>query len=184
MGSPVNDQVYVAWPQDGYQWLLADKDADYEQLHGIASHRPGEEWRPPPMHLLERLDDGSILQPADLPWLEAMTMAVAGDAMERIRPLLEPYGEFLPVSGAAADCQLFNCTIWTDALDEGHSEITRYSDGRIMWVEALVFSVNPFEQAEVVRLSQTPRGPIYYAESLVERMSALELTGTVFKACD
>lgn len=176
----MTEPVYVAAPQSGYQWLLADDDVDYERLHAIATHQPGEAWVPPPMHLLERDDDGTPLQPADLPWLVSMTLAVAKDALARIRPLLAPYGEFLPVSGSATGCHLFNCTSWTDALDEEESELARFSSGRIMRIRTVTLAADAFEQAEVVRLDQTPRGPLYYSAALVEQITALGLTGTVF----
>jgi hypothetical protein len=176
----VTAPVYVAGPQPGYQWLLADDEADYERVHAIATHRPGEAWGPPPMHLLERTEDGTILEPADLPWLVSMTLAVSETALRTVRPLLEPYGEFLPVGGSAAGYQLFNGTCWSDALDEARSELARFSDGGIMRIQNVVLATDAFDQAEVIRLHQTPRGPLYFAASLVERIKALGLTGTRF----
>jgi hypothetical protein len=176
----VTDPVYVAAPQQGYQWLLADDDQDYERLHALATHRPGEAWASLPMHVLDRDGDGTPLQPADLPWLVSTTLAVAPAALPTIRPLLEPYGEFLPVSGSAIGCHLFNCTSWTDALDEEASELARFSDGRIMRIRTVILRAGAFQQAEVVRLKQTPRGPLYFSEALVRRITALKLTGTQF----
>jgi len=177
----VTDAVFGAGPQPGYQWLLADDDGDYQRLQAIADHRPGEAWQPPPMHLLDRDDDGTRLRQADLPWLLSATLALTPAASSGLRPLLEPYGEFLPVSGTAAGIELFNCTAWTDALDEDASELARFSDGRIMRIRSAVLTPAAFAEAEVVRLRQTPTGPLYFAAPLVERIAALGLTGTVFQ---
>lgn len=176
-------QVYVAGPQPGYQWLLADDDADYERVHAIATHRSRNEgWAPPPMHLLERDDDGTSLATADLPWLAGVTLALSERALSKVGPLLEPDGEFLPVGGAATGCHLFNCTAWSDSLDQSRSELARFSDGRIMRIKRVVLTADAFDRARVIRLEQTPRGPLYFSEDLIRRVDALGLTGTIFTA--
>lgn len=179
----LTDLVYAAGPQAGYQWLLADDEADYERVNAIATRAPGEAWAPLPMHLLEHDDDGTSLKPGDLPWHASMTLAVSGTALRTLGPLLEPYGEFLPVSGSATGYHLFNATCWSDALDEERSELVRFSTGRIMDLRNAVLAADAFERAEVILLNQMPRGPLLFSASLVDRINALGLTGTRFTPC-
>jgi hypothetical protein len=103
-------RFFVPEVAQGYEWVTADVEEDYGQIHGLNGHERSADWRPVAVSLLRETEDGEPRRPAQMPWLNDSVLVVRDDAIEKLSPILHPYGELLPLSCAEADLAVFNAT--------------------------------------------------------------------------
>ncbi|MEI9418540.1 imm11 family protein [Mesorhizobium sp. Cs1321R2N1] len=176
-------KIYVLSVVEGQEWVLPHQPDDY-QLFATLGGRSQKRWRSPRMKFLREQDDGTPRLYSDFPWLGEHVLILRGTALESLRPILEPYGEFLPLR-ADEPISLFNVTTVVDALDEERSGIVRFNDGGIMTIENLVLRAEAIAGAEIFKLPERAdgvrRSDIYLQETIVRQIGDLGLKGIAFE---
>jgi hypothetical protein len=99
-----------------------------------------------------------------------------------LSPLLEPYGEFLPLVSADGEFYAYNSTYIIDALDHGTSDFTRFpSSGRISGWNHLAFKEEIIEDVPLFLVPEFPRGRLFLTVHFVECYAKNDLRGVKFK---
>jgi hypothetical protein len=136
-----------------------------------------DRWTPVRMELITTDAYGGAYQRADVPWMSAMSLFLRDEAIKTAGPILEQYGELLPVECDSADVVVFNAGQVLDVLDEDQSEIDRFADGRLMGIDTYVFRGDGIPERAAFKIPQEPDGPIFYTDALVAELNALSLSG-------
>jgi hypothetical protein len=171
-------KVYKSIPVEGYEWLQPISETDYETLRFDGSPRAAS-WRPVKVTRLKQWEDGSRLAPSDFPTDAGFAVSLA--AKEQLGSWFEEAGELLPLDCADGDFWTLNVTQLVNALDEADSKVLRASDsGNILLIHRYCFHPERLGP-EIFKLSQTPRGLIYFTEAFVNRVRATSLKGLDFK---
>ncbi|MPZ41568.1 MAG: hypothetical protein GEU95_26690 [Rhizobiales bacterium] len=134
-------------------------------------------WRPIPVARLAVDDEGEPRAQADLPWLGGHVLVLRERAVTMLAPLLDRYGELLPLACPDADLWLFNVLTVVDALDEKNSELIRFDDGDILNVERYEFRPDLVAGVAVFKVPQLLRGPLFVGDEFVDAVAATGLTG-------
>lgn len=179
---------FKARPDEGsVQWLsYRDRPGEefpWERLKTSVAG-DGQPWGDEPLVAIARTgDSGEPLTPVPMPWLGSYTIAFEGEAIERVRPILEPHCELrmLPTQDGTRVAIVVPPLVEL-ALDEAASDIIRFpSSDRIMTIRKLVLA----ERADsfgVLRLAEHSTGPTYYRQDVVDALEALGVVqGTHFR---
>jgi hypothetical protein len=111
----------------------------------------GPAWRAPRMSFIRQQEDGTARQYSDCPWCLQTVIVIRDRALPSLRPLLQKYGEIVPVPCEEA-LYLFNATSIVDGLDEHRSTIARFDSGEVMAIERHVFKPEVLGNAEIFKL--------------------------------
>ncbi|MFC7615670.1 hypothetical protein ACFQV2_21405 [Actinokineospora soli] len=98
-------------------------------------------------------------------------------AAAALAPLLEPWGELLPLDCPDAELHLFHALAVLDALDEDRSDIVKFDDGTVLAVDSYAFRPAAVT-APVFKVPQLLRGPLFVDERFAD--AAAGLAGTDF----
>ena len=170
--------VYKYRPVEGLEWLLPVVSQDSRKLRFDGTPRAAA-WTPVRVNRLRRWEDGTALMPGDFP--AGSGFAVSRAAKEHLGSCLEEAGELLPLECRNGEFWTLNVTRLLDALDEERSEVLRATDtGEILMIHRHSL-IRERLGPEIFKLSQTPRGSIYFTEAFVNRVRATPLKGIDFK---
>ncbi len=105
----------------------------------------------------------------------------ADEVLSVARAAVGDDGEFLELRDAkdGRSYWLLNVTTTADALDEEHSEVERFTSGRIMDVTRHSFRADVIADVRVFRIPQLS-GTVYFTSTAVDRLRAGGLEGLVF----
>jgi hypothetical protein len=167
---------------DRFRSYLLPNAADHDVLDEIyGKDHQSANWRP--IRVKREREGRKELPPGDVPciFIGPPMLALSQRAVEALRDLLEPAGEFLPLECEEEPLWLYNCTRFADVLDEARSEFSRYpSSGRIMTIHKYLW--RPGIQLETCfRLPQFHRSPIYATDTVVDRIRGAGLQGFRFR---
>jgi hypothetical protein len=176
--------VYRSQPCEGYQWLLAVNERDYDLLTFDGRLR-ATSWKPIQMRRIKFNENGQFLRPCDFPsGSGGGNLFMSHAAREKLGPYLEGYGEFLPLSCDEGNFWIFHVTHLVDALDENASDLLRASDdhGRVLMINRHVFRPEKLTADLIFKLPQSRgRGAFYVTEPFVNLIRRLGLTGLKFR---
>jgi hypothetical protein len=173
-------RVYEPRVRPGMEWVLPVHDTDHEYLWHLGATSRRANWRPMPVAMLLVDDEGEPRAEADLPWLGGDVLVLRERAVSVLAPLLDLYGELLPLACAEADLWLFNVLTVVDALDEDNSELVRFDNGDILHVERYQFRPNLVAGLAVFKVPQLLRGPLFVGDEFVGAVEAAGLRGPEF----
>ena len=173
-------RIYKPRVSPGFEWVLPVRDADHEYLWSLNGTSRRATWRPMPVARLAVDDEGRPLAKADLPWLGGHVLVLRERAVATLAPLLDRYGELLPLACPDADLWLFNVLTVVDALDEENSELVRFDDGNILDVVRHEFRPEMAAGMAVFKVPQLLRGRLFVGDEFVEAVATAGLTGPEF----
>jgi hypothetical protein len=172
-------RIYTPAPPEGGEWLtLQDSDPDQWEALSVLSGPVGSAWQAPQMSFIRQQEDGSPRRYSDCPWCLHSMLIVRDRALASLRPVLERYGEILPLR-CDEPVSLFNATTILDALDEERSAIVRFDDGDLLAIERHVFRPDVIGNSEIFKLP-VRASSIYLQEPVVRRIGELGLVGLAF----
>lgn len=171
-------RIYEFDPPEGYQWVRAENQSDYQLFRSFDGTDRASAWVPPRMRLLKE-DEGQRFLPSSMPWLGPHAPVLDGRAVGALGPSLTNDGELLPLACDEVDLWVFNTTTILDALDVDQSELVRFSSGRIMTVKSYVFRADRLRNVAAFKVPQLLPGPVFVTEEIVERSKTL--TGVGFR---
>ncbi len=170
-------RIYIPTVVEGVEWIGLQDPEQWETFFALnGPTRSG--WQAPRMQFIEEQDDLTARQYSDFPWCLHNVLVVRDRALPLLRPMLEQYGEILPLL-CAEPVWLFNATNIIDALDEERSTIARFTDGTVLAIEKHAFRLDAIGDAEIFRLPGRASN-IYVRETVVRRIGELGLLGIAF----
>ena len=175
-------KIYKLRCGKGFQWLLPEKESDNDLLR-FGGMPLASSWKPIRMRHISRLDNrGPILRErGDFPG--GAGVVISNKAKREIGPLLERYGELLPL--IAEDDELYwvlNVTRFVDALDVGMSDVL-YATGdreKILMVNKYAFKPDALVGEQIFKINQLPRGQVYFTDECVTSICSGKLRGMDF----
>lgn len=170
-------RIYIPAVVEGVEWIILQDPEQWETFSALCGP-VGSGWQAPQMQFIEEQDDLTARQYSDFPWCSHDVLVVRDRALPLLRPMLEQYGEILPLL-CAEPVWLFNATNIIDALDEERSTIVRFTDGAVLAIEKHVFRSDAIGDAEIFRLPGRASN-IYVRETVVRRIGELGLLGIAF----
>jgi hypothetical protein len=157
---------------------------DQDDFHQITALIYGTErqrsWLPIKMRLIKE-DQGRRFQDSDSPWLGSDALIFRRIAADILRPVLEAYGELLPLACSDADLLIYNPTQVLDALDESASGLRRFSSGEIMMINRHVFRPEAIGKAQIFKISRLRVSDTFVQQPFVDLWKASRLRGLDFK---
>jgi Immunity protein family (Imm11) len=101
-------------------------------------------------------------------------------AVEALRDLLEANGELFPTKINSENYFIFNVTHVADVLDEPNSELSRFKDGRVFYIDCYSFVAKELKGLSVFKIPQMVVGDVYVTDAFVERADSAGLKGFWF----
>ncbi len=178
-------RVYQIDSPGGFHWINPADSDDFERLRFDGTSR-GPSWVPVKMELIT--NDGerggeSTDEYTSFPWRGQDQLALRDEAIDKVGPLLEPYGELLALECEGMRVAVFNCLTVVDALDEDKSELDYLrSSGRLHKIRSYVFRSDVVEGLGVFMVSQQPGGPLLFTDALVDEVAGTGLSALRFNA--
>jgi hypothetical protein len=172
--------VFIPSVTEGYEFLHPVAESDFETIHVLLNGYPrGRSWTPLKMRIVST-DEGRSLMQSDAPWLGGHALAFRSKAVVALQPLLDRYGELLPVSCNGCDVKIYNSTRLVDALDLDLSIVRRFANGRVMGVEQYCFREDALRDIQIFKIPNLRVSPTFLREEFVELWSSKGLKGLSF----
>ena len=144
--------IYQPLVSEGYEWVNASCDADYEVVRQLDGTSRVSTWKPIRVRRVNK-DEGQAFKPSDFPWLGSHALVMRGSAVSALRDLLETHGELLPLV-TSDGVELFVYNVKTvDALDEANSSLEKFpGTERIMLIKKVAFVASAIRGVEIFRI--------------------------------
>lgn len=169
-------------PAAGCEWVAVDHYRQLEKMLAAGSRRiPWWQWPIRAVHIPEG-DEGPRAQ-VDAPWMGSHGIVVKPAARDRLKALFGEAVQYVPISGTPYR-QLYYVHVHhlVDVLDEGRSEIVRFSPGPdILDITRHEFLSSIARAGPVFKLRQMPRGNVYLRGDVVDAIAASGLSGFAFE---
>lgn len=174
-------KIYMVNSSEGYELCQPVEQNDFERINvlinGVVRR---QSWLPINMRVITK-DEGEALRESDSPWLGSHALIFRKRAVEKLRVLLEEYGELLPLAATGVELYVYNPTTVLDALDESASGARRFSSGRIMNITRYVFKPEIIRNSGIFKLSCVRVSPTFAHQEFVDLWAAANLRGLEFK---
>jgi hypothetical protein len=172
--------VYMPEGQANVELCYPAQDGQFEALYSAINGTPRlGTGRSPRMRLIKR-DGAKRLADSDSPWLGAFALIFRSGVVDRVEPLLGPFGEFLPLECDDADLRVFNPTCVLDALDAESADVARFDDGRIMRVRRYAFRPDVVEGVDIFKLTGLRVSPTFLSQRVADALRTSGLRGLDF----
>ena len=147
--------------------------------------RLSENWTPPNFELVGSDEFRSYLPKTDFPPLLSGAVILSAKAVERLRNVLAPSGEVLPIqlNNDRDSFYLFNITRVINAVDMRRSNFMKFPSGAIGPCELLVFDPNKIPD-DALFFKNTQMGPIteiFATQRMVDALKKARLSGYEFR---
>jgi len=137
-------------------------------------------WKPISVQRVTYDHRGRAFKRSDFPWLGSHALVMRRKANDALHDILDAHGEVLPLTtNDGVDLYVFNARR-VDALDEQHSSIEKFPNGRIMFISKVAFVASAIEGLDAFRLASNKASPTYVSETFIERYNAASLCGLDF----
>lgn len=173
-------KIFTAINPKGFEFAHPENPDDFEVFASLDCTSRRQSWEPVRMRLITRDDEGRPLEGSDAPWLGSWALILKPKTSQKLSPLLDEYGELLPLVCVNADLSVFNPMRCIDALDEAASSILRFPDGRIMHIQRYVFRPEAIQGIDVFKLPRLKACPNFVSERFVHAWRAANLQGLEF----
>lgn len=171
-------RIYQLHPDvESYRWLSLVDESEFGILSDLNDRSAGASWRPLAVEWIEdELNDGK--PDSDFPTL-GTTPVMTQRAVDSLLDLLVENGELLPLELGSTRYYAYNVTRNVDALDEGRSEIVRFSSGRVMRVSRYEFYPDRIRDLSIFKLPQL-RSDVFATSVFYKRVRDAGLSGFQF----
>jgi hypothetical protein len=171
--------IYEPLVADGYEWVNAVDDKDYEAFLELDGTPRRTRWKPVMVRRV-RADRRQAFNASDFPWLGSHALVMRRAAVDALGDILDANGEVLPLS-TEDDVQLYvlNARV-IDALDDARSSVMRFpGTDRIMRIKKAAFVASAIDGHDLFRLPHRASST-YVSPRFVDRVKEAGLRGLVF----
>jgi len=171
--------IYVPAVADGYEWINACDNNDYETFLQLDGRSRLADWSPIKVRRV-RADGRQRFIPSDFPWLESHVLIMRRTATDALRDIPVANGEILPLlTDDNVELVVFNSRV-VDALDESRSSLVKFPEtNRIMHIDRVAFIEAVIEGIDIFRLPHRASST-YVSNRFVERVNKAGLRGLEF----
>lgn len=170
-------RVYRPTVDEGFEWVVAVADADFEVFRSFDGSPRRSGWVPVRVRLLTEDERGQPFEESDFPWLGSHALVLRKRAVDALGSVLADVGELLPLACDDAELWVLNVCRVVDALDEGRSQLVRFGTGRIMKVERHIFRPESVEGQLVFKIPQLLRGSVFMTDDFIHVVTGLRGLG-------
>lgn len=172
--------IYEPLVAEGYEWLNACDDRDYETFLALDGQLRAATWKPVKVRRV-RADERQAFNPSDFPWLGSHALVMRKTAVEALRDLLDAHGEVLPLAtDDGVELFAFNARV-IDGLDEVRSSLMKFpGTNRIMQITKIAFVPTVIRGVDIFRLPHRASST-YVSDRFIQRVNAAGLRGLEFK---
>ena len=173
-------KIYEPASQERAQLAHPIDSADFETINALVNgERRASSWKPLKFKLIDR-NQGLSLHAVDVPWLGSHALIFKPAAILPLRRTLEAHGELLPLTCERSKLWVFNPTHVLDALDPLSSQVTRFPNGRVMWVTRYGFVPEQIRGVAIFKISDLRVSPTFVSDEIVDLFREHHLTGLDF----
>ena len=116
----------------------------------------------------------------DFPSLIPNVPVFSRRAVAQLHDLLDGNGELLSTFVGREEYFLFNVTRVLDALDESKSELERFDDGRVFYIDHHSFFEDKLVGSSIFKIQQVRTMDVFVTDTFVDRVHAAGLKGFWF----
>ena len=177
----MSSSLYTPCGLDGYELCHPINQSDFETINTLVNGVPrASRWNPIAMRTILQ-DEGRTLLKSDSPWLGAHALMFKPRALTALAPLLDAYGELLPLLANEGTISMYNPTRVLDALDESRSALHRFSDGSIMMIQRYAFREEIIRGVDIFKISALRVSPTFVSQRFVDLWHSSGLRGLEFE---
>jgi hypothetical protein len=178
-------EVFWLGSADGFEYLNSDAPEGktlewYAQFESVAGKVYTGAWVPPTVHLRRVDERRRRLKQADFPGLGHDVPVFTANAVARLRPLLDSFGQFLPLRCDGAELYFYNVTCVLDAFDSKRGKFFKI-DGRKMYIERHAFIPEKVRDAVIFKIPEYPFGKIYVTRTFIRAVEDHGLVGFEYR---
>jgi hypothetical protein len=169
--------VYKLVPDgDSYDSLLYDEQDDTVSIDRQFNGQPlARSWIP------VRVKIYSVGQRGDFPELGSHIPVFSERAWRILEPLIGASVEALPLACDEGTFLAINVTDVADCLDHERSSISRFSDGRVMWVDSHVFKEGCVGDRNIFKIPESRLAAVFVSEKFKKAVEDTGLEGLIFR---
>ena len=172
--------IYEPGPMEKTEWCNALDTPNWERLWEEINGTPRQAgWKPIAMKMVRKASRQKLTY-ADSPWNSGSSLIFRKTAIDKMKPLLEEYGELLPLECADAELWVYNPTVLIDALDKKASEGSRFADGRLMIIDKYVFYPDVVKGVDIFKLANERASSTFVTDRFVDLWKSSGLIGLRF----
>lgn len=172
--------IYDLCPTEGTEWCNPATDEASEFFRtGFTGASLRDTWKPVPMKMVQKTVRRKMRY-ADAPWRSSSSPVFRKSAVEKMRPILDEYGELLPLECPDAELWVFNATNILDAFDEETSVYSRSITGQIYLIDKYVFRPHVVDGIDMFKVASWRAGPTFVSDRFVDLWNASGLKGLKF----
>lgn len=135
-------------------------------------------WKPLVVQVFHKEEDPPA---SDYPSLALHIPVFSKRATLVLKEMLDKHGELLPLLCREGEYHAYNVTRVLDILNEGNSNLVRFTSGRILNIEDYSFNFAELGDYPIFKLPQTPLMDVFVTEEFKHKVEELGLTGFTFK---
>jgi hypothetical protein len=164
----------------GFEGAARALGADW-RLPPAGGTRQAANWKPPPV-VIYKVEgaDGTRLLESDFPLVLSDDFWLSERAARCLAPILDQYGELLPLHCEDRTLYAFNPLVITDALDPEHTWYWLGGTSSAQ-VETPAFVANKVQGRHMIRLPERSVSPVYVDDAFRRLVHACELRGLAFR---
>ena len=168
MSDPIEaDAVYRLHPTADGEWI-APENGDYNTpLYRCDGSSLADGWTAIPVESMSPHESGAS-RPSVFPWCGSHVVVMRQGALDVLRPMIERYGEILPLASGGEPLSMLNVTTVVDGLDQERSEIVRFADGDIMDIPRHAFHADVIRGIDVFKLSGLRASSVYVTGRVIQ----------------
>lgn len=174
--------VFVPVPVEGGEWVVVEHYRQLEKMLAAGSRRIQWWQRPIRATHIGEGEEGPR-EEVDAPWMGSHGLVVKPAAHALFRTLFGDGVQYVRISGTPYR-RLYYVHVHhlVDVLDEGRSEIVRFSPGPdILDIPRHEFLPSVEQAGPIFKLKQMPRGDVYLTGDAVDAIAASGLSGFAFQ---
>jgi hypothetical protein len=173
--------IWEIIPDVNNYYKLAHDKADWKTLtYSFDGTSVAPHWIPLEVYV-EHSDE--TLQWGDFPALVGTRFALNEKAFSHLEKILSVYGELLPLKCTSPSYEIlyaYNPLSILDCIDKAKSTISRFDDGRVMWVHKPVFIADCVGDVPIFKIPENKLNRVFVTDTFKQIVDEQGLEGLVF----
>jgi hypothetical protein len=174
-------KIYRAGAPEASELVHPIDDSDWEtfdlKLNGT-SQKDG--WKPIAVRLVKQEYDGTPWTSSLSPWLGGHSLVFKQDAAIKLGRFLVDTGELLPLVCDEEPLYVWQPLCVVDAVDIDSSDVWRFKDGRLSYINRYAFIENKLEDVDAFKVPNLRVRGVFFSERAVQTIASVISSGLRF----